>query len=149
MSNPRRDLTETFREMSNAELVDRWLEGNLTELAIEVALAEFSRRGIQAPAIAPPQNGDDQTGNGDTVAFVTVARSLIPSNLHILCARLEAEGIAAFVVDDNITRMNSLWAVAVGGARLLVPREDAAEAKRIIDYVRSGKFALSEGDTPE
>lgn len=149
MPNPRKELAETFREMSDAELLDRWQEGNLTELAMEVALAEFSRRGIRAPEVAPQESVAEETGGGDTVAFVTVARSLIPSDLHVLCARLEADGIAAFVVYDNITRMNSLWAVAVGGARLLVPQPDAEEAKRIIDYVRSGRFALREGDIPE
>jgi hypothetical protein len=149
MPNPRKELSETFRDMSDAELLDRWIEGNLTELATEVALAEFSRRGILAPEVAPQESADEETGNADTVAFVTVARSLIPSDLHVLCARLVADGIAAFVVDDNITRMNSLWAVAVGGARLLVPQEEAAEAKRIIGYVRSGKFALREGEIPE
>jgi hypothetical protein len=149
MPNPRKELSETFRDMSNAELLERWTEGKLTELAMEVALAEFSRREIQAPEVAPQDTVDKEAGSGDTVAFVTVARSLIPSDLHILCARLEADGIAAFVVDDNITRMNSLWAVAVGGARLLVPQQDAAEAMRIIDYVRSGRFALRDGDVPE
>jgi hypothetical protein len=149
MPNLRQELIETFRDMSDAELLDRWLEGNLTELATEVAQAEFSRRGIQAPVVEPPERADEEADSGATVAFATVARSLIPSDLHVLCARLEAEGIAAFVVDDNITRMNSLWAVAVGGARLLVPQQDAAEARRIIDYVKSGRFALREGDTPD
>jgi hypothetical protein len=146
MANPRLELTETFRDMSDEELLDRWLEGTLTELATEVALAEFTRRGIQAPKVVPQESADEQAGSGDPVAFVTVARSLTPSDLHVLCARLQADGIAAFVVDDNITRMNSLWAVAVGGARLLVPQQDAAEAKQIIAYVNSGRFALPESD---
>ena len=77
---------------------------------------------------------------------MTVARSLIASDLHILHARLEADGIPSFVVDDNINRMNSLWSVAVGGAKLLVPLQFAGEAKRIIGFVQSGRFSLGEGD---
>jgi hypothetical protein len=92
------------------------------------------------------ENADAATDSEETVTFVTVARSLVPSELHILRARLEGDGIPSFVVDDNITRMNSLWSVAVGGARLLVPQQLAADAKQIIAHVKSGRFALREGD---
>ena len=146
MANPRAELSETYREMSGEELMELWIDGNLTEIATEVARAEFSRRGIQAPELAPPENADGAAGAQETVTFATVARSLIPSELHILRARLEGDGIPSFVVDDNITRMNSLWSVAVGGARLLVPQQLAEEAKQIIDHVKSGRFALREGD---
>jgi len=146
MSDPRAELSETYRNMSDEELSALWAEGNLTEVAMAVARAEFSRRGIQPPQLAPPENGDEPTGMQETVTFATVARSLVPSELHILRARLEGDGIPSFVIDDNITRMNSLWSVAVGGARLLVPQQLAAEAKQIIDHVRSGRFALREGD---
>ena len=146
MSNPRDDLTETYREMLDEELVDRWIGGNLTEIAMEVARAEFCRRGIQPPDVAPADTADDATDTEETVTFVTVARSLIPSELHILRARLEGDGIPSFVADDNTTQMNSLWSVAVGGARLLVNRELAEEAKQIIHLMKSGRFALQEND---
>jgi len=146
MSNPRAELSVTYREMSDEELMERWLDGNLTEVAMEVAGAEFSARGIQAPELAPAERADDATGPQAPVTFATVARSLSPSELHILRARLEGDGIPSFVVDDNITRMNSLWSVAVGGARLLVPHEVAAEARQIIDHVKSGRFALRDGE---
>jgi hypothetical protein len=146
MPNPRAELTETYADMSDAELMERWSDGNLTDLAMEVARAEFAKRGIEPPEIKPQQNADEATDSEEAVTFVTVARSLVPSDLHVLRARLEADGIPSFVVDDNITRMNSLWSVAVGGARLLVPERLAADARRIIEYVRSGRFALRDGD---
>ena len=147
MPNPRADLTDTYRDMSDEELMERWLDGHLTDVAMDVARAEFSRRGIAAPEVVPREDDDDEgPGSEEAVRFVTVARSLIPSELHILRARLEGDGIPAFVVDDNITRMNSLWSVAVGGARLQVPQQRAAEAKQIIAYVKSGRFALGEDD---
>lgn len=60
--------------------------------------------------------------------------------------RLESDGIPSFVIDDNIVRMNSLWSVAVGGARLLVPQPLAAEAREIIGLLRSGRFAIGEDE---
>jgi len=147
MSNPRDDLTETYRDMSEEELMDRWATGNLTEVAMAVARAEFLKRRIQPPEMAPAEIVEPETGIEETVIFVTVARSLIPSELHILRARLEADGIRSFVADDNTTQANSLWSVAVGGARLLVAQELAEEARQIIDLMKSGKFALRESDT--
>ncbi len=145
MIDPRAELSETYAAMSDDELIERWSGGTLTEIAMEVARAEFFRRGIVAPEVAPSDD-DAESATGEAVAFVTVARSLIPTELDILRARLEADGIPSFVVDDNITRMNSLWSVALGGARLIVARQFAAEARQIIGYVRSGKFALGAGE---
>jgi hypothetical protein len=146
MSNPRADLSETYGNMSDEELLECWSAGHLTEVAIEVARAEFSRRAIVPPEVAKPESADDATDAQDSVTFVTVARSLIPWELDILRARLEADGIVSFVIDADINRMNSLWSIAVGGARLLVPQQRAAEAKQIIGHVKSGQFALGEGD---
>jgi|SRR6266850_6812398 hypothetical protein len=146
MSNPRADLSETYRDMSDEELLERWIDGHLTELAMEVARAEFSRRGIQPPEVAKEPNADETADAQDSVTFVTVARSLIPWELDILRARLESDGIPSFVVDGDVNRMNSLWSIAVGGVRLLVPQHLATEAKQIISHVRSGRFALGEGD---
>jgi hypothetical protein len=146
MPDPRAELSETYAEMGDAELMERWSDGNLTEVAMEVARGEFAKRGMAPPQIKPQQNTDALADSGEAVTLVTVARSLVPTQLHILQARLEAEGIPSFVVDADITRMNSLWAVAVGGARLLVPERHAAEAQQIIAYVRAGRFALGEGE---
>jgi hypothetical protein len=132
--------------MSDEELMERWTGGQLTELAMEVARAEFSKRGIQPPQVATQAGADEPAAEEETVTFVTVARSLVPWDLEILRARLEADGIASFVVDGDINRMNSLWSIAVGGVRLLVPQQQAAQARQIISDVKSGKFALREGD---
>jgi hypothetical protein len=143
--DPRADLCAAFRDMSDEELAERWAGGQLTELAMEVARAEFARRGIEPPAIALPEPAQDEAPGG-AIVFATVARSLMPTELQVLRARLESEGIPAFVADGEINRMNSLWSIAVGGARLLVPRQYEAEARQIIAHVKSGRFALREGD---
>lgn len=140
------ELIETFRDMSDEELVERWREGHLTDIAVEVARAEFSRRGTVPPDAGPQEDPEPSPEAEEAVTFVTVARSLIPSELHVLRARLEGDGIPSFVVDDNIMRMNSLWSVAVGGARLLVPQPLVAEAREIIGLLRAGRFAIGDDE---
>jgi hypothetical protein len=145
MEDPRADLGDAYRDMSDEELLRRWSEGQLTDVAMDVAREEFSRRGIEPPPLARVEAAEP-TGPEEALTFVTVARSLVPTELQILRARLEGDGIPALVVDEGINRINSLWSIAVGGARLLVPQQFAADAKQIIALVRSGKFSLREGD---
>jgi hypothetical protein len=146
MSSQRTELTDTFRSMSDEELLERWQSGNLTAVAVEVAQAEFERRQIEvAPFEAIEAQAEDH-GPEDAVSFVMVARSLEPWHLEILRARLQAEGIEAFVADGGINKANPFYSIAVGGVRLMVPRASAELARRIVDLVRSGQFALRDDD---
>jgi hypothetical protein len=142
----RSDLTETFRVMSDDELLQRWASGHLTQMATEVARAELLRRGVEPPGMALPEGSGAALGKKPAVAFVTIARSFAPVELQILRARLEGDGIPSVIVDEDINRMNSLWSIAVGGARLLVPQPFAAAAKQIIDLLNSGALAVRDGD---
>ncbi|MBI4997091.1 MAG: hypothetical protein HZC22_09375 [Rhodocyclales bacterium] len=144
MSKPDAELIEIFRALSDDELVERWREGYLTDIAITVARTEFLRRGMVVPEAGPAETPEPLAEAEEAVTFVTVARSLIPADLYVLRARLEGDGIPSFVVDDNIVRMNSLWSVAVGGARLLVPGPLAADAREIISLLKAGRFAIGE-----
>jgi hypothetical protein len=135
--------------MSDEELLERWRSGILTDLAVEVARAELTRRGIDAPQFAPLEISDEDSGAQSDVSFVTIARSLEPLQIEMLRARLQAEGIAAFAIDAGINQANALYSIAVGGVRLMVPRESADEARRIVGLIRSGLFALREGEDPE
>jgi hypothetical protein len=103
------------------------------------------RSALTGPCIVPKPTDpalDEQAAD----TFVTVARSLDPWNLQILRARLAADGVAAYVADENINCMNSLWAVAVGGTRLQVAQRDAEAARRIVALLESGAFALGDDD---
>jgi hypothetical protein len=148
MSDHREELSETFSQMSDQELVERWSSGNLTEVAVEVARAEFARRQMAVPQIIQPESADQDGPQGD-VSFATVARSLEPLQIEMLRARLQAEGIEAFAVDAGINQVNALVSIAVGGVRLMVPKESADEARRIIQLVRSGKLALRDDEALE
>jgi organic hydroperoxide reductase OsmC/OhrA len=146
MSDHREELSDTFSRMSDEELTERWSSGKLTDVAVEVARAEFAKRQITPPEL-PSELADEETGPEHDVEFATVARSLEPLQIEMLRSRLRAEGIEAFTVDGGINQVNSLISIAVGGVRLMVPRESADEARRIIKLVRSGTFALRDDET--
>jgi hypothetical protein len=147
MSDHRDELSDTFSQMSDGELIERWSSGNLTETAVAVARAELIRRRIAIPDIV--EAIDEDSGSEGDVSFATVARSLEPLQIEMLRARLEAEGIESFAIDAGINQVNPLFGIAVGGVRLLVPRESADEARRIIKLVKSGGFALRDDENVE
>jgi len=142
----RNELADTFRQIGDEELIERWRSGNLTETAVEVARAELARRGISAPELTRIEPADENPGTQGDVSFATVARSLEPFQIEMLRARLKAEGIEAFAVDAGINQINPLVSIAVGGVRLMVPRESADEARRIVELVKAGRFALRDDD---
>ena len=80
--------------------------------------------------------------------FETVARFLDPTDAHIVAACLEAAGIAALVADANLVQTNSLWAIAAGGVRILVPATHADEARQVIAAFDRGDYALRDDDDP-
>jgi Putative prokaryotic signal transducing protein len=146
MSDHRDELSDTFSRMTDEELVERWSTGMLTDTAVEVARAEFARRQITPPPELPAKAPEEDLGPQPDVSFATVARSLEPLQIEMLRARLRAEGIEAFTVDSGINQANALIAIAVGGVRLMVPRESAEEARRIIQLIRAGSFALRDDE---
>jgi hypothetical protein len=148
MNDHRGELADTMGQMSDEELLERWRSGNFTEVAVEVARSELSRRGIDAPEFVPMQLPDDDPAMQGEVSFVTIVSSLEPMQIEMLRARLQAEGIMVVAVDAGITQANALYAIAVGGVRLMVPKESADEARHIIGLIQSGCFALREDDEP-
>lgn len=132
------DLAKHFREMTDDELLSRCSSGNLTEVAQSIAIAELTIRGLEMPEPVTTQH-ETILNVGD---FQTVARFLNPTDAHIVSACLEAAGVPAVVADANLVQMNSLWAIALGGVRVLVPASRVAEAKDVIAAFNRGDFAL-------
>ena len=52
---------------------------------------------------------------------------------HVARTRLEAEGIEAFVVDENQVTNDPLLAIAVGGVKLVVRQRTVDKAREILD----------------
>jgi hypothetical protein len=61
----------------------------------------------------------------------TVAMFLDIQEAHIVKGVLEAEGIPAVVVDENMTSL-VIYTPAIGGVRLQVPDEDYDRARRVL-----------------
>jgi hypothetical protein len=129
---------EHFRDMTDDELLYRYSSGSLTEAAQSIATAELTSRGLE---LSDPIATEHETAlyEGD---FETVARFVNPTDAHIICACLEAAGVPALVADANLVQMNNLWAIALGGVRVLVPASRVAEAKDVIAAFNRGDFAL-------
>ena len=72
---------------------------------------------------------------------VTVATFLEPSEAHIVCGRLQAEGLDATVAFDGHVGANWPMALALGGVAVQVPVEQIAGAHEILRGYASGEYA--------
>ena len=63
---------------------------------------------------------------------VTVATFDDMPMAHIALGRLNAEGLTAWLADENLVQTDWLYAVAVGGIKLQVEEQDAALAVQIL-----------------
>lgn len=64
--------------------------------------------------------------------LITVARYSLPYEAHLARARLEAEDIPAFVMDEHTINMQWLYSNALGGVRLQVPQGFEADAAAVL-----------------
>jgi len=64
--------------------------------------------------------------------LVTVASFSEPIQAHLASAKLEAEGIEYFIIDENIVGMYWLYSQAVGGVKLQVRERDAEKATQLL-----------------
>jgi len=60
---------------------------------------------------------------------------------------LEAEGIATFLENENLIRLDWLYMNALGGLRLLVRDEDAARAREILAQPESASISSESPET--
>lgn len=70
------------------------------------------------------------------MSLTTIATFSFPYEAQIARARLDSEGIPAFVADEHSINANWLYSNAFGGVRLQVPQKFAEEALGILskDY---------------
>lgn len=72
----------------------------------------------------------------------TVASYLDPIEAHIVCGRLQAEGIDAIVSDDQTNLANWEWRQAIGGTRVRVAEDQVEAARALIADLDRGAFSL-------
>jgi len=68
---------------------------------------------------------------------------------YVARARLEAEGIPAFVLDEHIVGVAWLWSQALGGVKLQVDAADAARAREILTTDAAEAESSQAGVPPE
>jgi len=73
----------------------------------------------------------------------TIYNSNIPVNCHILKGRLESDGLACFLFDEQTVWVHPFYAVAIGGVKLKVPADQLASGQNIMGAVRNGKLPLA------
>jgi len=72
----------------------------------------------------------------------TVASYLDPIEAHIVCGRLQAEGIDAIVSDDQTSLANWEWRQTIGGTRVRVAEDQVEAARALIADLDRGAFSL-------
>jgi hypothetical protein len=78
--------------------------------------------------------------------LVTVARFLDPWEAHIVCGRLQADGILASVAFANHAIVNWPMAYALGGTAVQVPEDYLDQSRELLAAYHSGELGL---DAPE
>ena len=97
----------------------------------EVLLAaweELARRGVVVDFVEQPTF----LAEAPSEYLVTVDTFRNYVKAQFAQTRLMASGVQAFLFDDNIVRMNGLWATALGFVKLRVPAADVVEALEIL-----------------
>ena len=64
--------------------------------------------------------------------MITVATFSKPEEAHLLRMRLEAGGVAAYILDENMVQMDWAYSNAIGGVRVQIAEEDVEDAKEIL-----------------
>jgi hypothetical protein len=122
-------LSAVYSKMSDEELNQIAASGDeLSVAAFEALQAEAARRGLNLP-IAPPR-GEDVFEYNQTVTlrqFRDLPEALLAKG------SLESAGIEAFLVDDNMIRMDWFISNLLGGIKLKVRSEDAEAATEILN----------------
>ena len=71
--------------------------------------------------------------------MTTIATFNKAEQAHLLRTRLEANGIPAFLLDENVTQME--WEFLTGGVRVQVADEDVEAARELLAAQDAGNEA--------
>jgi wobble nucleotide-excising tRNase len=128
-SNERRRLADTYAAMSDGELES--LARNpeaLTETAWEALEDELDRRHLEIPI-----ESTDGAGKMDFQKLVTIRQFRDLPEALLAKGSLESAGIACFLRDDNMVRLDWFISNFIGGIKLCVRPEDAQNAQQLLD----------------
>ncbi len=129
--NPEREF-QRLAKLYSSQTVDELLQiaedrPALTDIAQRALDDEMRRRNLKSASRQTP---------GDEVEFrrmVTIAKFRDLPEALLAQGNLNSAGIEGVLLDDNLIRMDWLWSNAVGGIKLQVRAEDAAEATEMLN----------------
>jgi hypothetical protein len=125
----RQRIARVYSAMSDEELSQIAESGDeLSTAAQEALLAEAAKRGLDME-IAPPRQEDVFEYN----ETVTVRQFRDLPEALLAKGSLESAGIQAYLVDDNMIRMDWFISNLLGGIKLKVRVEDAEAALEILN----------------
>jgi len=118
-----------YSAMSDEELGQMAESGDdFSDAAREAFQAEVAKRGLKIE-IAPP-HGEDVFEFNETV---TVRKFRDLPEALLAKGSLESAGIQAYLVDDNMIRLDWFYSNLLGGIKLKVRAEDAEAASEILN----------------
>jgi len=126
------ELTELAREALKAELDRRGLQTKLIETAPVVFKKRVPVMAGDPPPPAPPAPPSAPDGELELRKMVAIRQFRDLPEALLAKGSLESAGIEAVLTDDNVVRMDWFWSNLMGGVKLLVGAEDAAEADEVL-----------------
>lgn len=126
------ELTELARQALKAELGRRGLQTKLIETAPVVFKKPVPVMPGDPPPPAPPAPPSAPDGELELRKMVAIRQFRDLPEALLAKGSLESAGIDAVLTDDNVVRMDWLWSNLMGGVKLLVGVEDAAEADEVL-----------------
>lgn len=130
-----------YASMSDAELIELAAKSwELSDSAWETLEDELDRRGLEAPI--PDEVPQVKALERRDLVLLQRFRDL-PEAL-LAKGRLESSGVACFLADDNMVRLDWFISNLLGGVKLMVAPEDFAEASRAISEPAPQEFEDAE-----
>jgi len=137
----RKQVAQLYASKSDAELKtladEAW---SLTETGKELLQAELTRRGLEfelvTVAAVPPE-----TQSSD---LVTIRKYRDLPEALLAKGFLESAGVESFLIDETTIRMDWLWSNLLGGIKLGVRPEDVETATQILSQEIPEKFSVNE-----
>jgi hypothetical protein len=131
-------IAKVYAAMSDEELQQIAASGDeLSPEALDTLQAESARRGISL-TVSPPSNED--VVEYDQAVTLRQFRDL-PEAL-LAKGSLESAGIEAYLIDDNMIRMDWFISNLLGGIKLKVRPEDVDAANEILNQPIPESFAV-------
>jgi hypothetical protein len=149
MTPDRATLEARFAALADDALLHELASGDLAALESIVAQAEAGRRGLYLQALragVEAEGVEVARGHGP---LRICARYFLPLDAQVLAARLQAEGLAARVMDSDAGYASGdIGSMGTGGVRVMVPESQLGQALRIRERFDAGEFAIDENFDP-